>query len=129
MKAVIYAILGLAAAAAIAMAAPPAGAQTAADVNRLNQAIQICNSPMGAGMVECARLRGQLGGGAAKAAGAASLLGGVMGGGSAPSLAPAPRVGIDLNRAITTCVARATGNQPEIQRCLAIASGGTTARP
>ena len=47
----------------------------------------------------------------------------------APKAAPAPAaaasVGIDLNKAITTCVARAAGNQVQIQRWLAIAGGGT----
>ena len=52
----------LAVSALLALPALPAGAQTANDVNRLNAAIQICNSPMGAGTPECAKLRGQLGG-------------------------------------------------------------------
>ena len=128
------AILNRAALAAVLVfAALPAAAQTAVDVNRLNAAIQICNSPMGAGTPECARLRGQLGGGygggtAAKAAGMASLLGGVMGGAN-PVPTPAPSVGIDLNKAITACVARAAGDEVQIQRCLAIANGGAPARP
>ena len=124
-----------AAACLLMLPALPAAAQTAGDINRLNQAVQICNSPMGAGMAECARLRGQLGGGygggtATKAAGIASLLGGAMGGANAaPAPAAAPTVGIDLNRAITACVARAAGDQAQIERCLAIASGGVPARP
>lgn len=82
----------LAAAIALALPIAPAHAQTAYDVNRLNQAVQICNSPMGAGMAECAQLRARLGGGgglgatsglggfgslggAGKAAGIAGLLG------------------------------------------------------
>jgi hypothetical protein len=39
----------------------PASSQTAADINRLNAAMQICASPMGAGLAECRQLRGQLG--------------------------------------------------------------------
>ena len=125
--------------AAVVTAAMPAAAQTANDVNRLNAAIQICNSPMGAGTPECAKLRGQLGGGgggvgalglgggtAGKAAGIASLLGGAMA--SRPAAAPAPSsIGIDLNKAISSCVARAAGDQAQIQRCLAIANGGAPA--
>ena len=130
------AILNRAALAAVlVVAALPAAAQTAVDVNRLNAAIQICNSPMGAGTPECARLRGQLGGGygrgtAGKAAGMAGLLGGVMGGArAAPAPAAPASVGIDLNKAITACVARAAGDQVQIQRCLAIANGGAAITP
>ena len=50
----------LAVACLLMLPALPAAAQTAVDINRLNQAVQICNSPMGAGTPECARLRGQL---------------------------------------------------------------------
>ena len=70
----------MAIAAALAVAAP-AQAQSAYEINRLNQAVQVCNSPMGAGTAECAKLRGQLGGGGGlsgigdgKAAAAAGLL-------------------------------------------------------
>ena len=128
-------------AAAVAALALPAGAvqaQTAYDINRLNQAVQICNSPIGAGTPECAKLRGQFGGGgglggfgggtAGKAAGIAGLLGTAMAarGSAAPvAAAPAaPGIGIDINRAITNCVARAAGDQAQIDRCLAIANGG-----
>ena len=139
MKTLIYALAGLMAAVAFLMTAP-ARAQTAGDINRLNQAVQICNSPMGAGMAECAKLRSQLGGGGgfpgmgggnvAKAAGMASLLGGVMrGGATASAPVPAPSVGIDFNKALTNCVARAAGDQAQIQRCLAITGGGVAEKP
>ena len=117
------------AAALLALPAAVGQAQTANDVNRLNAAIQICNSPMGAGAPECAKLRGQLGGGGGvPGGGTTSAIAGLLGGAMAPKAAPAPAqsVGIDLNKAITTCVARAAGDQVQIQRCLAIAGGGVT---
>ena len=66
----------------LAVAAMPAAvqAQTAADVNRAAAAMQICASPMGAGIAECAQLKQQLGvaaggnGGANAGAGAAAAL-------------------------------------------------------
>ena len=113
---------------AIALPAGAAQAQTAYDINRLNQAVQICNSPIGAGTPECAKLRGQLGGGGGVGGGTASALAGLLGGAMAPKPAPAPAatpgIGIDINRAITNCVARAAGDQAQIDRCLAIANGG-----
>jgi hypothetical protein len=72
-------------------------AQTAADINRASAAMQICASPMGAGIPECAQLKQQLGvgggnaganaGGGAAAAGA--LLNGLAnrGGGGGGGLA------------------------------------------
>ncbi len=124
---------------ALLLPAPASHAQTADQYNRASQAIQICSSAQGALIPECAKLRGQFGSGlsgglggggtAGKAAGMAGLLGSVMGSGSAPAaLAPAPSVGIDLNKAITNCVARAAGDQVQIQRCLSIATGGASAR-
>lgn len=118
-------------AVAVAASALPAAAQTANDVNRLNAAIQVCNSGF-ANTPECAKLRGQLGGGggggtAAAASGFASLLGGAMSARNAPAPAAAPAapgLGIDINKAITNCVARAAGDAAQIQRCLAIANGG-----
>ena len=123
--------------ATVLLAVPAAAghAQTANDVNRLNAAIQICNSPMGAGTPECAKLRGQLSGGARGLPGdgttsaIASLLGGAMAPRAAPAPAAAASVGIDLNKAITKCVARAAGDQVQIQRCLSIAGGGTAPHP
>jgi hypothetical protein len=47
-------------AVALGLPAAPVAAQTAGDINRLNAAIQVCNSPMGAGMAECAKLRGTI---------------------------------------------------------------------
>ena len=136
MKGLLYALMGLAAVMAFAATAPPAGAQTAYDINRLNAAIQLCNSGFAA-TPECQKLRGQLGGvgipraggvpgvgGGGTAGALAGLLGGVMAPTPAPAPVAAPTVGIDLNRAITACVARAAGVQAEIDRCLAIAGGG-----
>jgi hypothetical protein len=45
-------------------------AQTAADYNRAAAAMQLCASPMGAGIAECAQLKNQLGAGAAAGANA-----------------------------------------------------------
>jgi hypothetical protein len=133
MKALIYSLVGLAAAVAMVLAAP-VRAQTANDVNRLNAAIQVCNSGLG-NTPECARLRSQLGGGGGGGGGTASALAGILGGAMAPKPAPpsaapaAPGIGIDINKAITNCVARAAGDQAQIQRCLAIANGGAAPRP
>lgn len=68
-------------AAFAALVAAPAGAQaqTAAQINRANQALQICASPMGAAIPECAQLGGLMGG--ASAAGGANLAAGLLGGG------------------------------------------------
>lgn len=125
---------------ALLLSAPVSQAQTAEQYNRASQAIQICGSTQGALIPECAKFRGQFGSGlsggfagggtAGTAAGMANLLGGVMGRGSAPAtVAPPPSVGIDLNKAITNCVARAAGDQVQIQRCLSIAGGGTAPHP
>ena len=54
--------LGLGASTAICASAPiSAQAQTAADLQRLNQAMAICNSPIGALSTECQQLRGVAG--------------------------------------------------------------------
>lgn len=53
----------LAAALLAILAGSPASSQTAADINRLNAAMQICASPMGAQLAECRQLRGALGAG------------------------------------------------------------------
>lgn len=109
----------------------PASAQTAADINRLNAAIQVCNSPAGAGLAECAQLRGKLGMGAPQMGG---FGGGHAGGGGAtanilgalnaamttrqpaPSLAPvAPAAN---SQAIATCVRAAGADNAAIQACL-----------
>jgi hypothetical protein len=65
----------------------PAGAQaqTAAQYNRAAQAMQICASPAGAMLPECAQLRGAVGG--APAPGAANAIGGLFGGGKATAAA------------------------------------------
>ncbi len=72
-----------AAALSMLIVAPTAQAQTAADYNRASQAMQICASPMGATIAECAQLRGAVGGSPANA------LSGVLGGGSGGKAAAA----------------------------------------
>ena len=70
---------------AVAFAAAGAAfGQTAAQINQLNNAMQICNSPMGAGIAECASLRAKLnqGGLGAIAGSAAPGLGGLTGAGA-----------------------------------------------
>lgn len=117
----------------------PAASQTAAEINRLNQAVQICNSPMGAGMPECARLRGQLGigvpstggvtgggqgFGGGKGAAAAGLLGALnsaMAARQAPAAA-APTAPPANPQAIAACVRDAAGDNARIQACLTTAA-------
>ena len=137
---------------AILMYAPAAQAQSAEQYNRASQAIQLCSSPQGALIPDCAKLRGAygaptLGGGgsglgalgglggfkgmgsAGKAAGIANLLGSALS--QARSAAPAqaaPVAGATsmIQQAITDCVRNAAGNSAMIQGCLAIATGGAT---
>jgi len=109
--------------------AAPALAQTAYDINRLNAAIQVCNSGLGA-TAECAKLRGQLGGGGGlggpgggKAAAAAGIFGLFSQG---RAVAPPPVQASATNpaaiqQAIATCVQNASGNTTAIQACLRIA--------
>ncbi|HEY0646407.1 hypothetical protein [Phenylobacterium sp.] len=124
--------LTVAAATVLATSAAPAAAQTAGDINRLNSAIQICNSPMGAGMAECARLRGQLGGGAGggQGAAAAGLLGALNAAMSsrAPSVA-APVAPAANSQAIAACVRNAAGDAALIQACLAAPATPRLAAP
>jgi hypothetical protein len=125
----------LAGLASLATLPAPASAQTAGDINRLNAAIQICNSPMGAGMAECAKLRGQLGMG--RAQGLGGVGGGGAGGGTSGALlgalgaamnarqAPAPAAPIAPAanpQMIAECVRAAAGNTAAIQACLNTAS-------
>lgn len=106
----------ISAAAAVAtvgggMAAAPAQAQTAADINRLNQAMQICNSPLGASVPECAQLRGQLGVGAG--------LGALLGGGQQQQQQPFgnPANAAAAQQAYVACVQRAGVNQQMLTAC------------
>lgn len=132
---------------ALVLLAPAARAQTADQYNRASQAIQICSSPMGATIPECAKLRGMYGaptlgapfntvglgalggfkgmGNAGKAAGIASLLGSAMTAArtSAQPAAPA-NTAAKIQQAITDCVRNAAGDSAMIQGCLAIATGG-----
>lgn len=136
--------------AAVALTpAAPAAAQTAYEINRLNQAVQICNSPMGAGLAECAKLRGHLGMGApsvgglgggpgvgglglgggkgAAAAGILGALGSAMSARQAPAAAPAAPAA-NAN-AIAGCVRNAAGDTAMIQACLSAASAPRPAAP
>ncbi len=136
---------------ALLLSAPSAHAQSAEQYNRASQAIQLCSSPQGALIPECAKLRGTygaptLGGGgggglgalgslggfkgmgsAGKAAGIANLLGSAMS--QARSAAPAQAAAAPvantsmIQQAITECVRNAAGNNAMIQGCLAIATG------
>ena len=120
--------------AALACAGPwpgMAGAQTAGDINRLNAAIQICNSPMGAGMAECAKLRGQLGmeraqvpgglGGGGTSGALLGALGAAMSARQAPAPV-APAAPTANPQMIADCVRAAAGNTGAIQACLNTAS-------
>jgi len=130
-------------AAAMAAAAPaPLQAQTAYDINRLNAAIQVCNSGLGS-TPECAKLRGQLGAGGVpgggglgglgggKAAAAAGILGLLSQAQArtqaAPPPAAAPAVSpAAIQQAIATCVQNARGDSATIQACLRIADAAPT---
>lgn len=123
----------VAAALCWAAVAGPAGAQSAHEINRLNQAIQVCNSPAGAAMPECAKLRSQYGvapagpaGGAA--GGLAGLLGQALGARGAAPPPPAPDTSA-LQRSIAACVQDAAGDHATIQACLAMASRPPAATP
>lgn len=123
----------VAAALCWAAMAGPAGAQSAYEINRLNQAIQVCNSPAGAAMPECAKLRGQFGGAPAvpaggAAAGLAGLLGQALGARGAAPPPPSPDTAA-LQRSIASCVQDAAGDHDAIQACLAMASRPATAAP
>jgi hypothetical protein len=136
----------LTAAIVLVLPAAPAGAQTVYDINRLNQAVQICNSPMGASMAECAQLRAKLGGGgggvpgigglggfggAGKAAGIAGLLGSAMTAARSQQAAAAPPAANAgaIQQAVTTCVQNAGGANAAIQACLQIANAGAAPAP
>ncbi len=119
-----------------------AQAQSAAQYNRASQAIQICSSPMGATVPECAQLRGRLSGaaglpgplggfGGGKAAGIAGLLGTAMSAAGSlqarPSMAPAP---MGNPQAYASCLQGAAGNPTVIQACASIlgAAGSASAQ-
>ena len=138
---------------ALLLSAPSAHAQSSEQYNRASQAIQLCSSPQGALIPECAKLRGTYGaptfgggggglgalsglgslggfkgmGSADKAAGIANLLGSAMSQArsAAPAQTTAPAANTSMiQQAITDCVRNATGNNAMIQGCLAIATGG-----
>lgn len=120
----------LAAAAALAAPATSAHAQTAGDLNRMNAALQICNSAVGAALAECARLRGQSGGaGLGGAAGAVGILGSVLGAARASAPAPAapPVDSARIRDGVAGCVQRAAGDAAAVQACLAQASAPAAA--
>ncbi|MEW5685182.1 MAG: hypothetical protein AB1942_09705 [Pseudomonadota bacterium] len=113
-----------------------ASAQTAADVNRLNAAIQMCSSPAAAAIPECGQLRGKLGmgapqggyggpsggfGGGGKAQMAAGLLGSLMNASqarAAPQMSQAPVNAAAVQQNVAACVQRAAGDTAAIQACL-----------
>lgn len=133
-------MLGGAGALMMLGATGPATAQSAYDINRLNAAIQICNSPAGAGMAECAKLRSQLGGsrmggGGLGGGGTAGAVGGLLGALNAARATSAPiaRPQADtsaVQQGVAACVRNAAGDAAAIQACLATAaSGAATAAP
>lgn len=132
---------------ALLLSAPSAHAQSSEQYNRASQAIQLCSSPQGALIPECAKLGGTYGaptfgggggglgvlsgfkgmGSADKAAGIANLLGSAMSQArsAAPAQTTAPAANTSMiQQAITDCVRNAAGNNAMIQGCLAIATGG-----
>ncbi|MBL8770054.1 MAG: hypothetical protein JNK30_01620 [Phenylobacterium sp.] len=122
-----------------------ARAQSAYEINRLNAAIQICNSPAGATMAECAQLRAKLGSTTPASPGLpGGGLGGLVGGNKAAvasgvlgllnqarvpaPAAPAPAVnGAAIQDAIRMCVQNAAGDSTAIQACLRIAGAAAPA--
>jgi hypothetical protein len=125
----------VAASIALSLTAISAQAQTAGQINRLNSAMQVCNSPMGATLPECAQLRGQLGaqglGGGGNATAAVGLLGSVLSAArSAPAAPPAPAVNAaGIQRAVADCVQHAAGDAAAIQACLTLATAPRPASP
>ena len=127
------------AAALTLLATGSATAQTANDNNRLNAAIQICNSPAGAGLAECAKLRGQLGlsgggSGGQGGGGAMGAVGGLLGALNAARAAPTPVASSQVNTAavqqgVAACVRNAAGDAAAIQACLSSAAAVPAARP
>jgi hypothetical protein len=97
MSRIYAALFALAAAAGFGAAPGPADAQFLDP--RAGQALAICNSPMGAGLKECAQLRGALGGAAQPQ--------GFPGAGNATA----------AQLAYAACVQRAGINQAAIQAC------------
>lgn len=120
------------AALAMALGAGTAAAQTAGDINRLNAAMQICNSPMGAGMAECAKLGAMTGGLGGPAGGAAAGLAGLLGAAMSartpqPAMPMSAPNGAALQQAVAACVQNAAGNITVIQACAGLAKGGAPA--
>ena len=132
-----FQIAAIAATAAFALSLPaaPVQAQSAAQYNRASQALQICASAMGAGIPECAKLRGQFGGGASvpgigglgggfgggAAAGIAGLLGSAMSAASQQQAQPSMAPQVNGNQqAYASCIQGAGGNPTVIQACASI---------
>jgi hypothetical protein len=129
----------------LAGTAAPAAAQTAAQINRMNQAVQICNSPGGAAIPECAQLNARLGlpapGGFAATAPVGT--GGLGGGGttagilgalnaamaSRPSTPPTPVAPAVSSQGVAACVRQAAGDTTAIQTCLTTASAPRAPAP
>ncbi|WP_337188997.1 hypothetical protein [Phenylobacterium sp.] len=140
-------ILGIVLVSALAGLAAPAAAQTAAEINRLNRAVQICNSPGGAAIPECAQLNARMGLPGPRGYGApAAPLGGVggVGGGTTagilgalnaamatrqPAPAAAPAAPAVSSQGVADCVRQAAGDTAAIQACLNSASAPRPAAP
>ncbi|ODT84487.1 hypothetical protein [Phenylobacterium sp. SCN 70-31] len=139
-------ILGLALVSALTGLAAPALAQTAAEINRLNQAIQICNSAGAAAIPECAQLNARVGLPGPRGYGAPAApmgLGGVGGGTTAgilgalnaamatrsPAPVAAPAAPAVNSQGVADCVRNAAGDTAAIQICLANASAPRPAAP
>lgn len=109
-------------------------AQSAYEINRLNRAIQVCNSPAGATIAECAKLRGQLGlAPASPATAGGSALGSLLGQAMSarrtpPATTPATNTAA-LQQNVAACVRDAAGDERAIQACLASASRSTPPTP
>lgn len=142
MKTILIAVAALGWLLAVASSA---GAQTAADVNRLNAAVQMCSSPAAAAIPECGQLRARLGMGAPQVAPGIGLPGAGFGGGkaqmaagllgslmnasqsrAAPQMAPAQLSTAAVQQNVAACVQRAAGDNGAIQACL---SGATAPNP
>jgi hypothetical protein len=127
--------LAAAAIAALTLSAPvlPAHAQSTAQLNQMTQAMQACNSSMGALIPECAQLRGPagaanalgmlggLGGNAGTAAGIASMLSGALGRTNVPA---APTASLGAAQGYQACVAANPSNWQACVQQMGAAGGG-----
>jgi hypothetical protein len=129
----------------LAGVAPPAATQTAAQINRMNHAVQICNSPGAAAIPECAQLNARLGLPAPGGFGASPPVGaGGMGGGgttagilgalnaamaSRQPTMPTPVAPAVSSQGVAACVRQAAEDTAAIQACLTTASAPRAPAP